>query len=319
MTQVSCSAARRHSCHAGQRDHRLHVGGDRRADVDRVGLEARHDRRIHRVGGARTCRTGTARPRRSARALGPDLPGCARCWPCASSDRSRLAGGRHMFMPHCWRSGTKPACISVEIARACARAAGSDGQSCAAGNFSARYSRIASDSHTRIVAVDQDRHLAGGRMRADLRLAALDVERDHRLVERDAGGLHGDPRPHRPGGIVLVADDELERHGAPFRISPRRSGDAGRESRDRARKIAFCTSEFIPKCRPSTGSRRDETPLERCVELRQVLGLDDDVEFAEPRRRRGRACAASGASSRSARRLSDGRDISARPRPARHR
>src|SRR4029079_984542 len=67
-----------------------------------------------------------------------------------SAARSRLAGGRHMFIGQALRSGTKPACISDEIARASARAAGSAGHSFAAGNFSARYSRIASDSHTRI-------------------------------------------------------------------------------------------------------------------------------------------------------------------------
>src|SRR4029078_7171409 len=64
--------------------------------------------------------------------------------------RSRLAGGRHMFIGQALRSGTKPACISDEIARASARATASVGDSFAAGNFSARYSRIASDSHTRI-------------------------------------------------------------------------------------------------------------------------------------------------------------------------
>ena len=53
-----------------------------------------------------------------------------------------------MFIGHSRRSGTNPACISDAIARAWARAAGSAGQSFAAGNFSARYSRIASDSQT---------------------------------------------------------------------------------------------------------------------------------------------------------------------------
>src|SRR3954471_8521122 len=64
----------------------------------------------------------------------------------ASSVRSRLAGGRHMFIPHWLRNAANPACISDEIARACARAAASEGQRWALGNFSAAYSRIASDS-----------------------------------------------------------------------------------------------------------------------------------------------------------------------------
>src|SRR5438067_8524175 len=54
-----------------------------------------------------------------------------------------------MFMGKCRRNGTKPACISAAMARAYARAGGDWGHSFAAGNFSARYSRIASDSQMR--------------------------------------------------------------------------------------------------------------------------------------------------------------------------
>jgi hypothetical protein len=53
-----------------------------------------------------------------------------------------------MFIGKWPRSGTKPACISAAIARASARGAGSAGQRRASGYFSARYSRIASDSQT---------------------------------------------------------------------------------------------------------------------------------------------------------------------------
>ena len=55
-----------------------------------------------------------------------------------------------MFIGNSRRSGWKPACISAEIARACARACASRGHRLASGNFSARYSRIASDSQTRV-------------------------------------------------------------------------------------------------------------------------------------------------------------------------
>src|SRR5262249_52539159 len=63
-------------------------------------------------------------------------------------------------------------------------------------------------------AVDQGRHLAGA---GDLQQPLLEVrrvERDHGLGEWDAGDLHGDPRPHRPGRIILVADGEMKRHSA---------------------------------------------------------------------------------------------------------
>ena len=61
----------------------------------------------------------------------------------------RFWTGRHIFIGKARRIGTKPACISEEIARAWARAAAGAGHNFAAGNFSARYSRIASDSQTR--------------------------------------------------------------------------------------------------------------------------------------------------------------------------
>src|SRR5262249_49797344 len=53
------------------------------------------------------------------------------------------------FIGICRRNGTKPACISLDTARATARAPLSAGHNPAFGNFSARYSRIASDSQTR--------------------------------------------------------------------------------------------------------------------------------------------------------------------------
>ncbi len=63
----------------------------------------------------------------------------------------------------------KPACISAVTARAMARAAGSAGSR--AGFFSARYSPIASESHTVKPVVDQDGTLPEGeceRMRSRL-------------------------------------------------------------------------------------------------------------------------------------------------------
>ena len=53
-----------------------------------------------------------------------------------------------MFIGQCVRSAPKPECISAQMLRARARACGSCGQSCLAGNFSAAYSAIANVSQT---------------------------------------------------------------------------------------------------------------------------------------------------------------------------
>ncbi|MBA7619265.1 hypothetical protein ES703_26603 [subsurface metagenome] len=63
----------------------------------------------------------------------------------------------------------------------------------------------------RDVAIDQDRHLAGGRdIENALLVGSPGIERDERLLERDVAGAQRQPWPHRPGRIVLVADDELQ-------------------------------------------------------------------------------------------------------------
>src|SRR4051794_29335227 len=80
------------------------------------------------------------------------------------------------------------------------------------------------------VAVDQDRHLAAWRMLQDLLAAALDIERDHLLVERNARGFHGDPWAEGPRGVVPVTDDEL--HCRALLILILRSGPQDRVSKD---------------------------------------------------------------------------------------
>src|SRR5204862_480550 len=60
--------------------------------------------------------------------------------------------------------------------------------------------------------VSQRRHLASAGNPGDARLEIRGIERDHLFLEGNAGGLHGDPWPKRPRGIVLVADDEMKRH-----------------------------------------------------------------------------------------------------------
>ena len=130
-----------------QRHHRIHVGTGRRIHRHVVGVQPRHHRRVHRIGRAEAPnRNGP--PGRSAPGSRSTSPRCGAHWRCASAASSRCLTGRHMFIGQARRSGRKPACISEAIARACARAAASAGHRPAPGNRSARYSRIASDSHT---------------------------------------------------------------------------------------------------------------------------------------------------------------------------
>ena len=69
-----------------------------------------------------------------------------------ASSRSRRAptsgSDASMFIGQLLRSAVKPLCISAHIERAFARAFLSAGQSCLSGNVSARYSAMASVSHT---------------------------------------------------------------------------------------------------------------------------------------------------------------------------
>src|SRR5262249_37901799 len=67
---------------------------------------------------------------------------------------------------------------------------------------------------------------------AHARLKIRGLERDHLFLESNARDLHGNPRPKRPRGIVLVANDELERHAPPSRRCCAVSGD-GEGSRRR--------------------------------------------------------------------------------------
>ena len=96
-----------------------------------------------------------------------------------------------MFIEHSLRSAMKPECISAEIERACARAAASFGQMPFSGNFSARYSMIASESQVVDRTVDEDRDLSGRRILQNALLVRgiIRVERDDHLIEADAGRL----------------------------------------------------------------------------------------------------------------------------------
>src|SRR5262249_42436463 len=132
-----------------QRHYCIHIAARHLANVYPVGVQARHHRCIHGI--RRAVLTEQERTT-------DFLPNLARQSAQITSTRLTLAStsdisssfftGRHMFIGMCRRSGKKPACISLHITRAIARATLSAGQRPTRGNFSARYSRIASDSQT---------------------------------------------------------------------------------------------------------------------------------------------------------------------------
>src|SRR5918992_1447139 len=78
----------------------------------------------------------------------------------------------------------------------------------------------------------EDRHLARGRVLlnpGDGQAPLAFVELELHLLERDLRLAQEDPRPHRPGGVVLVADDQFELHSQSLpressRISPGNQG-----------------------------------------------------------------------------------------------
>ena len=72
------------------------------------------------------------------------------CTPGLSRQTSAPISGRlaSMFIGQCVRRAVKPACISAQMLRARARAAGSAGQRCLSGKRSARVSAMARESQT---------------------------------------------------------------------------------------------------------------------------------------------------------------------------
>ena len=188
MTQVSRSAARRHSCPRRQRGHRLHVGFHRRAHVDVVGDEALHYRRIHRVRGGELAEQERPPCPVSSRAHRSRFPARARC-PPAQRRRARAwrADARSSCRTRCATARSRHASRSRSRAHAPAPLVGRPeaGVRKFLGEVFEDRERLPHMG----VAVDQDRHLAAGRMLEDLLAAAIDVERDHFLVEREC------PRP----------------------------------------------------------------------------------------------------------------------------
>ena len=94
-----------------------------------------------------------------------------------------------MFIGMLLRRSTKPACISVEIERAWARAAAAARPQPGLGLEVIEILRDRDRFPDREPAMQQHRHAAGRRVLADRGLRLGQVERDHDLLELDAAIL----------------------------------------------------------------------------------------------------------------------------------
>ena len=117
--------------------------------------------------------------------------------------RARTLNGSSSRMPR------KPECISATIDRARARAPRSVGPT---HRIAPALAHVLDDGEAvphRDAVVDEHRHPARRVEARDRLRGAGAVERDADLLEVDAALAQMQPRAQRPGGVVLVADDEL--------------------------------------------------------------------------------------------------------------
>ena len=167
----------------------------------------------------------------------------------------------------CWRRFGKPECISAEIERARARASRPRATCRGCARRGIRGSRA--NPRRAVSPSTRHRHLAGGRMLAGSpALAARRRRAGCAPRERDAEHLHRQPRPQRPGRVVLVADDQerSRRHqrlgvGAQRRVAFARAGRREpaaarppRAPRARCRRETAC-SHTLGTCIERTLSR----------------------------------------------------------------
>ena len=153
MTFVSASAAASHSRRNGWREQRGEVLARRRRGPHVVGLEPKRDRAHRTRRRARTRRTGTVRPCRTGAALGPDL------LDARDVGGERVRPGTHVDAladahRHLVAQRRESPSASRRRSSAPTRARPGRPATCR-GCRSARYSPIASESHTWTVAVVQ--------------------------------------------------------------------------------------------------------------------------------------------------------------------
>ena len=162
------------------------------------------------------------------------------------------------------RNGPNPACISAAIARAQRARRRIGGPETGHREISRqdirglpatpRRARCRRSSAGTLPVLETLRHA---------RLEIRGLERDHLFLESNARDLHGDPWPKRPGGIVLVADDELERHARPCAVVVRygamvRGAGGGGQAAARRGARSEATQRAIRNSLPGDVSARSE-------------------------------------------------------------
>ena len=196
----------------------VHIVARHGADFDPVGVETPNHRGVHGVGGAERAvkiRPAGAEPRA---AFAPDR-----------IDARGVGRGRRVERPHLDR----PPDVHRQIAPQRLKSGMHLGRDRACMGAGLRLARPQPRGRELLgevfedrqrfpdmrIAVDQHRHLAGAARRLKPRFEIGRIERDQRFLERNPRALHRQPRPERPRGIVLVADNQSQRHGEPARRS----------------------------------------------------------------------------------------------------
>ena len=162
MTSVSATRSRDPLLERGQRQHGVRVLAAHRVELDLIGAEPQHDRRVHGVGDAEPAEQERPGRRRSGCGSRPTCAGCARSHPPPRRCGRGPETGRGSSCS-CWSAGAGSRHASPRSTeRATARAAGAAGHSSSSGWRSARYSQMASESQIGQIAIQQARHFAGG-------------------------------------------------------------------------------------------------------------------------------------------------------------
>ncbi len=199
-----------------QRHQGAHVGLCSSADLNRVGVETPNNRSVHGVGRAESSiekRPARAKPRP---ALAPDRIDTRHVAGRVSVERAlqyRPPDIHRQLPPQRTKSGVHlrgdRACMS-----ACRRIFGPEK------SIRKILGQIFKDRQRlpdTYIAVDQRRHSAGTAEGRHPRFKVRSIERYQRLLECNTGDLHRQPRPERPGRVILIADDQAKSHGRSAR------------------------------------------------------------------------------------------------------